>query len=238
MILPGFVLGADAAVVLDMTGVKPGVYYYTITVAPDGNVTLTAIPKVVSIKPGPSPTPVPTPQPVPVPPAPVPDVFIPPVPPPQPTPVPPPQPTPVERIELTVSNLTDKALQSGGSVTSAVCLQRAYFIVAGAIDTNKLSKEKTFEALKAAADIVVAQSKGGDWQAWRNGVSKLLADASARGLSTKEEYSSLLRRVEQGLKNTVNTTINFDRSKDLSDSDYAIVVKVQQKIIDELKKYE
>lgn len=240
LLLPGVCFGQVAAV-LDLTNTKPGTYFYSVTYGSDGTILIKPIPKVIPVGSDGIPpviTPV-TPTPVPYVPPPPPIVNPQPVPPPVPIPTPPPQPPPiqtVDQVEQRIQQLTQAALESGGTVTSAVGLQRAYNIVAGALETNQLPVDKTFDALKAACDIVLIQTgETAKWTTWRTSVSSLIADFQARGvLSTKEEHAALLRHIENGIKNTVNTLGVADPA--LQDRiNYDTILKLQKSILDKLK---
>jgi hypothetical protein len=230
---------AQSSVVLDLNDAQPGTYYYTIEKSADGTVTLKQISKVVHIGGAPSPTPSPTPAPpIVTPPAPI----ITPPPPPQPAPFIPPTPAPtptpspvVESIEVQAQQLTDKALQSGGSVKTAVCLQRAYNLVTGAIDTAQIPKENAFKALAAASDLAVnLQNDSVKWSEWRTGIGKAL-ESSQAAVATKEQLVAMLRQVEKGTSDVVTTTISRDRSKDLTDADYNQLRSFQQKVLEVIK---
>lgn len=236
LLLPGVCFGQVAAV-LDLTNTRPGTYFYSVTYGTDGTITIKPIPKVIPVgSDGPSPviTPV-TPTPMPY----VPPPIVNPMPVPPPAPTPPPQPPPiqtVDQIEQRIQQFTQAALDGGGSVTSAVGMQRAYNIVAGSLETNQLSVDKTFDALKAACDIVLVQTgETAKWTTWRTSVASLIADFQARGvLSTKEDNAALLRHIENGIKNTVNTLGVSDPG--LQDRiNYEAILKLQKSILDKLK---
>jgi len=239
LILPGVSFGQVAAV-LDLTNTKAGTYYYSVTYGSDGSITIKPIQKVLPV--GSDTPPVFTPiQPTPAPfvPQPPPVVNPNPVPPPVPIPTPAPQPPPIQtadQVEQRIQQFTQAALDGGGTVTSAVAMQRAYNIVAGALETNQLTPDKTFEALKAACDIVLMQTgETAKWTTWRTNVSTLIADFQARGvLNTKEEHAALLRHIENGIKNTVNTLGVADPG--LQDRiNYDTILKLQKSILDKLK---
>lgn len=225
--LPG-VASAQIAAVLDLTNTRPGTYYYSVTYAQDGSISIKPIRKIEMVGSDTQPiNPIPNPGP-----------FIPP-PQPQPPPVPvnPVVPLPMDSIELRVQQLTEQAIQSGGSVTTAVGLQRVYNLVASTLDTKKLSKDKTFEALRVSTDIVMQQSgEGAKWTTWRSEISKLLADIqNHQGMNTAEAQVGVLRRIESGIKSTVNAMGQVDPN--MQDRiNYDSITKAQLKIIDELGK--
>lgn len=230
---------AQNSIVLDLSTTKPGVYFYTIEKTNDGKVSITAIQKVVQIGGSVAPTPAPpvfvppAPTPTPAPPLPTPAPF---VPSPIPDPAPTPQPTPMETVEVRIQALTQKSIEGGGSVITAVCLQRVYSLVTANIDSGDLPKEKAFEALRAGTDIALAQTgEGNKWALWRSGVSSVLAD-NQMNMGTQEAFVSVLRKIEVGISTVINTIITTDRSKDLKDSDYSAIIGMQTKVLDMIKK--
>lgn len=220
LILPGLLFGADPFVVLNLSGAKPGTYYYAVVVSPNGTVTLELITNIVRVgDPG-----IPLPQPVP--PIPVPN-------PPNPSP----QPQPDLTVEQKVQQLTQDSVSNGGSITTAVGLQRTYNIIAGSLEVNQISKDNTFKAIEAATDVVLSQAGMSEiWSRWRTEVSNIIASLQASGnLNTKEQLSSLLRRIENGIKNAVNT-LSVSDPKLQDKIDYDSVLKIQQKVIDTVSK--
>lgn len=231
--LPGHSQAIDNHhVVLDFANATPGIYYYEVTVLANGNITFAPIKKIISI--GGTPTPPVTPGPGPAPPLPIPPVI---TPPPAPTPMPEPDPIPMDQIELTVQALTQNAIDKGGAVTTAVSLQRVYKIVVDAVDVGQIPHDKTYESLKVGTDLIF----GGDtdeaarWQTWRLSVSALLAKAQSQGgLKTKAEIVAMVRKIENGLKNAVNTNgVRDPRSMDTINWDS--VLKFSKKLMEDLK---
>lgn len=229
LLLPTVVWG-QAAAVLDLSHAQPGkTYFYSVVVGPGGEVQINKIQLVVPVN-GDAPVPIPEPGPI----TPLPPVN-PPVTPPPPQPQPTPAP-PSEKLEVRIQQLTQQAIENGGSVTSAVGLQRAYNLVAASVEAGQLEQSKVFEVLRLGTDVVLDQTgERGKWSGWRESVSQLIATEQARGvLNTREEHVALLRRIENGIKNTINTLGVADPS--LQDKiNYDAILKLQQRIIEQLK---
>lgn len=218
----------QAQAVLDLSGAKPGKYFYSVDYRSDGSITIKQIPNVVVVGNDTQPVPAPPPfNPTPLPPSPIPS---------PPIPVPPINPPIVQDTESQVQQSTLTAVRDGGSVTTAVCLQRVYYIISSSANTDQLAPGKVLSTLKSCTDIALAETnEGGKWDAWRSSVSTVLTSLQEKGkLKNKEDFVEALTRIENGLKNTINTL--SDANPGLQDRiDYNIVLKVQQKSLQTVK---
>ena len=169
-------------VVIDTTGAKPGKYFYEVQVDSTGKATVAQVKKVVGVDGNPTSPGNPT----------------------NPNPTDPNPPPPVSLFTQKVQQITQAAINRGGTKTTGAALSTVYSLVGDAVEAGTIPPGNALPAVKQATDLILAsQADREHWVEWRASMSEALNILAQDGsLQTKEQYVQTLKAIALGLKNT------------------------------------
>lgn len=104
-------------------------------------------------------------------------------------------------FEQAVQQMTQQALDSGGTKATGSALSSVYSRVSASVSDGTIAPDKAFESIKEASDAVLKiQADAGKWATFRIELGKALTALATDGvLSTKAQVAAALQRIAGGM---------------------------------------